>query len=163
MGTTATCWGKLVAVFKNRCCFALLVNNFTAVCSLQVLGRNLEGIVNAAMTLKGKMGDQFVSVEHLVLALADDTRFGEQLFKAEGLTKAKLDAAVKEVSIKVALLCCHSTPAVYPPFGPGSSFQSPATDSPLCHLATRLCGRHSDMGASLRCSATLLMLACSCT
>lgn len=78
-----------------------------AVCSLQVLGRNLEGIVNAAMTLKGKMGDQFVSVEHLVLALADDTRFGEQLFKAEGLTKAKLDAAVKEVSIKVASLCCH--------------------------------------------------------
>eukprot|EP00878_Enallax_costatus_P007086 GHUV01007425.1.p1 GENE.GHUV01007425.1~~GHUV01007425.1.p1 ORF type:complete len:644 (+),score=165.00 GHUV01007425.1:422-2353(+) len=63
----------------------------------QVLGRNLEGVVNAAMNLKGKMGDQFVSVEHLVLALADDVRFGEQLFKQEGLTKAKLDEAVKEV------------------------------------------------------------------
>ena len=66
-------------------------------CILQVLGRNLEGVVNQAMNLKGKMGDQFVSVEHLVLALADDVRFGEQLFKQEGLTKAKLDEAVKEV------------------------------------------------------------------
>jgi ATP-dependent Clp protease ATP-binding subunit ClpB len=64
---------------------------------LQVLGRNLEGVVNAAMGIKAKMGDQFVSVEHLVLALADDVRFGEALFKAEGLTTKKLEAAVKEV------------------------------------------------------------------
>lgn len=63
----------------------------------QVLGRNLEGVVNAAMNIKSKMGDEFVSVEHLVLALADDVRFGESLFKQEGLTKAKLEAAVKEV------------------------------------------------------------------
>jgi hypothetical protein len=42
----------------------------------QVLGRNLEGVVNAAMSLKSKWGDQFCSVEHLVLALANDTRFG---------------------------------------------------------------------------------------
>lgn len=66
-----------------------------------MLGRNLEGVVNAAMNLKTKMGDQFVSVEHLVLAMADDARFGEQLFKMEGLTKAKLDAAVKEVCVSV--------------------------------------------------------------
>jgi ATP-dependent Clp protease ATP-binding subunit ClpB len=65
---------------------------------LQVLGRNLEGVVNAAMGIKAKMGDQFVSVEHLVLSLADDVRFGEALFKAEGLTAKKLEAAVKEVS-----------------------------------------------------------------
>jgi ATP-dependent Clp protease ATP-binding subunit ClpA len=64
---------------------------------LQVLGRNLEGVVNSAMDLKKKWGDQFCSVEHLVLALAADTRFGEALFKAEGLTKAKLEEAVKEV------------------------------------------------------------------
>ena len=64
---------------------------------LQVLGRNLEGVVNSAMGIKAKMGDTFVSVEHLVLALADDVRFGEALFKAEGLTVKKLEAAVKEV------------------------------------------------------------------
>eukprot|EP00879_Flechtneria_rotunda_P008426 GHRR01008827.1.p1 GENE.GHRR01008827.1~~GHRR01008827.1.p1 ORF type:complete len:841 (+),score=295.71 GHRR01008827.1:296-2818(+) len=63
----------------------------------QVLGRNLESIVNAAMKLKSKMGDQFVSVEHLVLALVDDARFGEALFKQEGLTQPKLEAAVKDV------------------------------------------------------------------
>jgi hypothetical protein len=50
------------------------------------------------MGIKAKMGDQFVSVEHLVLALADDVRFGEALFKAEGLTAKKIEAAVKEVS-----------------------------------------------------------------
>ncbi|WIA37072.1 hypothetical protein OEZ86_014046 [Tetradesmus obliquus] len=63
----------------------------------QVLGRNLEGVVNSAMGIKAKMGDTFVSVEHLVLALADDVRFGEALFKAEGLTVKKLEAAVKEI------------------------------------------------------------------
>jgi ATP-dependent Clp protease ATP-binding subunit ClpB len=62
-----------------------------------VLGRNLEASVTRAMELKAKMGDAFVSVEHLVLALAEDSRFGEALFKGEGLTKAKLDEAVKEV------------------------------------------------------------------
>lgn len=43
------------------------------------------------MELKAKMGDSFVSVEHLVLALAEDTRFGASLFKGEGLTQAKLE------------------------------------------------------------------------
>jgi hypothetical protein len=32
-----------------------------------------------------------------VLALADDVRCGEALFKAEGLTAKKIEAAVKEV------------------------------------------------------------------
>lgn len=58
---------------------------------LQVLGRNLEAVVNAAMELQTKWGDQFVSVEHLVLALADDVRFGAQLVKQEGITKDQLD------------------------------------------------------------------------
>ena len=51
------------------------------------------------MEAKAKMGDAFVSVEHLVLALADDARFAEALFKTEGLTKSKLEDAVKEVRI----------------------------------------------------------------
>jgi len=55
---------------------------------LKVLGRNLEGVVNSAMELKKKWGDQFCSVEHLVMALAGDVRFAEALFKQEGLTKA---------------------------------------------------------------------------
>ncbi|KAG2428621.1 hypothetical protein HYH02_014322 [Chlamydomonas schloesseri] len=63
----------------------------------QVLGRNLEALVNRAMELQSKWGDQFVSIEHLVAAMAEDSRFGESLFKAEGLTKDKLDAAIKDV------------------------------------------------------------------
>mmetsp|Transcript_1435 Transcript_1435/g.3464 ORF Transcript_1435/g.3464 Transcript_1435/m.3464 type:complete len:965 (+) Transcript_1435:124-3018(+) len=65
--------------------------------SSQVLGRNLEGVVNRAMELKDKWGDQYVSVEHLVLALADDPRFGATLFKNEGLTNKKLEEAIKEI------------------------------------------------------------------
>lgn len=57
----------------------------------QVLGRNLEALVNRSMELQSKWGDEFVSVEHLVLALAEDTRVGEALFRAEGLTKDKLE------------------------------------------------------------------------
>jgi ATP-dependent Clp protease ATP-binding subunit ClpB len=70
---------------------------------LQVLGRNLESVVNAATDLKKKWGDQFCSVEHLVQALAADARFGEALFKAEGLTKQKLEEAIKDVSWQVDL------------------------------------------------------------
>lgn len=63
----------------------------------QVLGRNLESVVNRSMELKAKFGDQFVSVEHLVLALAEDTRFGESLLRSEGITKEKLEAVIKEI------------------------------------------------------------------
>jgi hypothetical protein len=58
---------------------------------LQVLGRNLEGVVNRASEAKSKWGDTYVSVEHLVLALAEDPRFGAALFRAEGITLDKLE------------------------------------------------------------------------
>lgn len=41
---------------------------------LQVLGRNLEATVNRAMALQEQWGDNFVSVEHLLLGLAEDSR-----------------------------------------------------------------------------------------
>ncbi|EFJ52466.1 hypothetical protein VOLCADRAFT_79064 [Volvox carteri f. nagariensis] len=65
--------------------------------SAQVLGRNLEGLVNRAMELQKKWGDQFVSIEHMVMAMADDGRFGEGMFKAEGLSKDKIEQAVKDI------------------------------------------------------------------
>ena len=63
----------------------------------QVLGRNLEAVVNKAMATRDKMQDKFVSVEHLLLALADDPRFGEQAMRGLGMTRAGLEAAVKEI------------------------------------------------------------------
>ncbi|GLC34593.1 Chaperone protein ClpB3, chloroplastic [Pleodorina starrii] len=63
----------------------------------QALGRNFEALVNRAMELQSKMGDQFVSIEHLVMAMAEDSRFGESLFKAERLTRDKIEQAVKDI------------------------------------------------------------------
>lgn len=65
--------------------------------SNQVLGRNLEALVGRAQEVKGDMKDDFVSVEHLLLAFCDDGHFGQALLKGEQLSKAKLQAAIKEV------------------------------------------------------------------
>ena len=50
-----------------------------------------------AQEVKGDMKDDFVSVEHLLLAFCDDGHFGQALLKGEQLSKAKLQAAIKEV------------------------------------------------------------------
>ncbi|KAL4458733.1 hypothetical protein ABPG75_013598 [Micractinium tetrahymenae] len=63
----------------------------------QMLGRSLEGVVNRAEELKAKWKDQYVSVEELVMALAEDPRFGEQLFRESGLTKERLEEVIQEI------------------------------------------------------------------
>jgi len=65
--------------------------------SAQVLGRNLEAVINRAMELKGTYGDSYVSVEHLVRSLADDVRYCESALQAEGLSKQALEQAIKDV------------------------------------------------------------------
>lgn len=66
-------------------------------CCLQVLGRNLEALVTRAQEFKGKWKDEFVSVEHLVLAFLEDMRFGQKLLKNDGLDSAKLEKAIKDI------------------------------------------------------------------
>lgn len=66
----------------------------------QILGRNLEALVGRAQELKEEMKDDFVSVEHLLLAYLDDTRFGADVLAAEALDKAKIQAAVKQVGAR---------------------------------------------------------------
>jgi len=63
----------------------------------QILGRSLESLVNRAETLKKKWGDQYVSVEELVVALTEDDRFGAQLFREEGMTTAKLEQVIMDI------------------------------------------------------------------
>jgi len=63
----------------------------------QVLGRNLEGVVTKAQEIKAKWKDEYVSIEHLVLALKDDLRFGESLLRQENLDAKKLEDAIKEI------------------------------------------------------------------
>lgn len=49
--------------------------------------------------LKEEMKDDFVSVEHLLLAFLDDSRFGANVLATEALDKAKIQEAVKQVTI----------------------------------------------------------------
>lgn len=63
----------------------------------QVLGRSLETLITDAERLKTKWGDQYVSVEELVLAIVDDVRFGKALFQEEGMTAAKLEEVIMEI------------------------------------------------------------------
>jgi ATP-dependent Clp protease ATP-binding subunit ClpB len=63
----------------------------------QVLGRSLEALITGAEALKTKWGDEFVSVEELVLAMADDARFGQGLLRDEGVTKEALEKAIMEI------------------------------------------------------------------
>jgi ATP-dependent Clp protease ATP-binding subunit ClpA len=64
---------------------------------IQVLGRNLEAAITKAEELKKEWKDEFTSVEHLVLALADDARFVRDLFRREGLDATKLSEAIKQI------------------------------------------------------------------
>ncbi len=66
-------------------------------CTAQVLGRNLEGTITRAQDIQKDWKDEFTSVEHLVLGLQDDPRFGRDLFKKEGLDAKKLSEAVKQI------------------------------------------------------------------
>lgn len=63
----------------------------------QVLGRSLESAITEAERLKKKWNDEYVSVEELVMALADDSRFAAELFRNEGLTKDKLESTIMEI------------------------------------------------------------------
>ena len=63
----------------------------------QVLGRSLETLITDAERLKKKWNDQYVSVEELVMAMAEDARFGADLFKEEGLTASKLEEVIMEI------------------------------------------------------------------
>eukprot|EP00884_Botryococcus_braunii_P017668 jgi/Botrbrau1/4585/Bobra.60_2s0071.1 len=63
----------------------------------QVLGRNLEAAVAKAEALKKEMNDEFVSVEHLLLGLAEDPRVVAQLLRSVGLDEAKLKSATTDI------------------------------------------------------------------
>lgn len=86
-------------------------------CCLQVLGRNLEALVTRAQEVKADWKDEYVSVEHMLLAFVDDTKFGREVIfnKSSDLDRAKLEAAVKDIRgtnrvtdqvSRAAVACC---------------------------------------------------------
>lgn len=62
-----------------------------------MLGRDLEALIQRAREYKKEYGDSFVSVEHLVLAFADDRRFGKQLFKDFQITLQTLKSSIEAI------------------------------------------------------------------
>ncbi|KAH9625295.1 hypothetical protein KSS87_009053 [Heliosperma pusillum] len=62
-----------------------------------VLGSNLSSLLERARKHKKEMGDDFLSVEHFVLAFHLDQRFGGQLFQKFNLTEKDLKDAIQNV------------------------------------------------------------------
>ncbi|GKU97306.1 hypothetical protein SLEP1_g10470 [Rubroshorea leprosula] len=62
-----------------------------------MLGRDLESLIQRAREYKKEYGDSFVSVEHLVLAFAQDQRFGKQLFKDFRISQQALKSAIESI------------------------------------------------------------------
>ncbi len=61
------------------------------------LGRNLETWLDRSDEARQSMEDEFISIEHLLLGLADDDRLGKRLFKNLGCDRKKLEAAIKKI------------------------------------------------------------------
>ncbi|OAY75876.1 Chaperone protein ClpB3, mitochondrial [Ananas comosus] len=62
-----------------------------------IVGSSLVTILENAKKYKKEFGDDFVSVEHLLLAFTSDKRFGQQLFKKLQLGEKELKEAVSAV------------------------------------------------------------------
>lgn len=62
-----------------------------------ILGSHLSNLLDEARKHKKEMKDDFVSVEHLVLAFPSDKRFGQQLFISLKISEKDLKDAVQAV------------------------------------------------------------------
>ncbi|MBW4639282.1 MAG: ATP-dependent chaperone ClpB [Gloeocapsa sp. UFS-A4-WI-NPMV-4B04] len=61
------------------------------------LGRSLDMLLDKAEAYRQEFGDEFISIEHLLLAYANDDRFGKSLFQEFGLDEAKLKNTIKQI------------------------------------------------------------------
>ncbi|NUN65458.1 ATP-dependent chaperone ClpB [Pseudanabaena biceps] len=61
------------------------------------LGRNLEVLFDRAEKEKKNFGDEFISIEHILLPYCKDDRFGKLLYQEVGLDEAKLRNIIQQV------------------------------------------------------------------
>lgn len=61
------------------------------------LGRSLDTMLDRAEAARAKMEDEFISIEHLFLAFAQDERLGRRLYKTLNIDTPKLEAAIQAV------------------------------------------------------------------
>ncbi|GMG98950.1 hypothetical protein Nepgr_000790 [Nepenthes gracilis] len=62
-----------------------------------ILGSHFASLLDRARKYKKEMGDDFVSVEHLLLASHSDERFGQQSFRSFQLNEKDLKEAIKAI------------------------------------------------------------------
>jgi len=61
------------------------------------LGRSLDTLLDRAEDYRKQYGDEFISIEHLVLAYVKDDRFGKALLQEFGLDEAKLKGIIDQI------------------------------------------------------------------
>ena len=61
------------------------------------LGRSLDTLLDRADQFRQEFDDDYISIEHLILAYAKDDRFGRALFQEFGLNENKLKEIIKEI------------------------------------------------------------------
>lgn len=61
------------------------------------LGRYLDALLDRAEAARESRGDEFISIEHIFLGLAEDERVGRSWFKSLGLDRAKIEAAIQSI------------------------------------------------------------------
>jgi ATP-dependent Clp protease ATP-binding subunit ClpB len=61
------------------------------------LGRSLDMLLDKAEAYRQEFQDEYISIEHLLLAYAKDNHFGQALFQEFGLDEAKLKNTIKQI------------------------------------------------------------------
>ncbi|MDF5713416.1 MAG: ATP-dependent chaperone ClpB [Rhizonema sp. NSF051] len=61
------------------------------------LGRSLDTLTDRAEAYRKEFKDEYISIEHLLLAYAKDDRFGKGVFQEFGLNEAKLKNIIKQI------------------------------------------------------------------
>lgn len=61
------------------------------------MGRSLDTLLDRADAIRKQFGDDFISVEHLLLAYGSDDRFGKALFNEFRLEEAKLKSTIEQI------------------------------------------------------------------
>jgi ATP-dependent Clp protease ATP-binding subunit ClpB len=61
------------------------------------LGRSLDTLLDRADSFRKEFGDEYISIEHIILGYAKDDRFGKNLFQEFGLNESKLKEIIREV------------------------------------------------------------------
>ncbi|MEY2985186.1 MAG: ClpB protein [Cyanobacteriota bacterium] len=61
------------------------------------LGRSLDKLLDNAEKARQKYGDDYISIEHLILVYPQDERFGKALYQELGLTPDKLKTTIEQI------------------------------------------------------------------